>query len=311
MRLSEWRAVAPARPSVDPKVSPSSSRCSRRSAPARDPHCWVVWGDDVTSRWQVLVPHAARASWWCSSASTWPARVRAPRRSSSAGRGSRWASSRSRRRAATGSCRSRWRTRSSRASMPKPTGWPRSRSGCCSAIDGRVDGRRRRRSARSSPRGRHGGALARAKAPQSGGRSSSAPAEPRQTADGEGGCGERCGEAARAAREVKADPGEDAARVRRRAPGPGAGARLPASAGPPRSQPAPRPRPPERRSACASVRSVAAHRPRRARRLDPCATLNDTWWRRFARLVVGPTRGPDRGSPTASRGRRSCTASTT
>lgn len=56
MRLSEWRAVAPAKPPVDPKVMAVVEPVLSALGAGRDPHCWVVWGDDVATRWQVLVP---------------------------------------------------------------------------------------------------------------------------------------------------------------------------------------------------------------------------------------------------------------
>jgi hypothetical protein len=56
MRLSEWRAIAPARPSVDPKVLAVVTPVLESLGAGADPHCWAHWGDDVTSRWQLLVP---------------------------------------------------------------------------------------------------------------------------------------------------------------------------------------------------------------------------------------------------------------
>ena len=56
MRLSEWRAAAPARAAVDPKVLAVVEPVLDALGAGRDPHCWAVWGDDVTARWQLLVP---------------------------------------------------------------------------------------------------------------------------------------------------------------------------------------------------------------------------------------------------------------
>jgi hypothetical protein len=56
MRLSEWRAAAPARPAVDAKVIAVVTPVLEALGAGADPHCWVAWGDDVSSRWQVLVP---------------------------------------------------------------------------------------------------------------------------------------------------------------------------------------------------------------------------------------------------------------
>jgi hypothetical protein len=59
MRLSEWRAVAPAKSAVEPKVFAVLEPVLESLGAGRDPHCWVAWGDDVTSRWQVLAPTPA------------------------------------------------------------------------------------------------------------------------------------------------------------------------------------------------------------------------------------------------------------
>ena len=50
MRLSEWRARAPTKDSVSPKViGRRRVGARRRSAPSADPECWIVWGDDPAS----------------------------------------------------------------------------------------------------------------------------------------------------------------------------------------------------------------------------------------------------------------------
>ncbi len=59
MRLSEWRAEAPVRGPVEAKVVAVLEPVLAALGAGRDPHGWAVWGDDVTSRWQYLVPTAA------------------------------------------------------------------------------------------------------------------------------------------------------------------------------------------------------------------------------------------------------------
>jgi len=59
MRLSEWRAEAPARASVEAKVLAMLEPVLVALGAGRDPHGWAVWGDDVTTRWQYLVPTPA------------------------------------------------------------------------------------------------------------------------------------------------------------------------------------------------------------------------------------------------------------
>jgi len=59
MRLSEWRAEAPARAAVEAKVLAMLEPVLVALGAGRDPHGWAVWGDDVTSRWQYLVPTPA------------------------------------------------------------------------------------------------------------------------------------------------------------------------------------------------------------------------------------------------------------
>jgi hypothetical protein len=59
MRLSEWRAEAPVRAPVESKVLGVLEPVLAALGGGRDPHGWAVWGDDVTSRWQYLVPTPA------------------------------------------------------------------------------------------------------------------------------------------------------------------------------------------------------------------------------------------------------------
>ena len=56
MRLSEWRAKAPFKNSVAPKVVAVIEAALAALGGERDPACWVVWGDDPTVRYLVLAP---------------------------------------------------------------------------------------------------------------------------------------------------------------------------------------------------------------------------------------------------------------
>ena len=56
MRLSEWRAKAPFKNSVSPKVVAVLDSALDILGADRDPECWVVWGDDPSVRYLVLVP---------------------------------------------------------------------------------------------------------------------------------------------------------------------------------------------------------------------------------------------------------------
>ncbi len=59
MRLSEWRARAPYRDAMAAKVLTAIESTLSVLGAETDPHCWVVWGDDPSSRYMVLVPTAA------------------------------------------------------------------------------------------------------------------------------------------------------------------------------------------------------------------------------------------------------------
>jgi hypothetical protein len=59
MRLSEWRAEAPTRAPVEPKVVAVLEPVLAALGAGRDPHGWAAWGDDVTTRWQYLAPTPA------------------------------------------------------------------------------------------------------------------------------------------------------------------------------------------------------------------------------------------------------------
>lgn len=59
MRLSEWRPRSPFRDSVATKVLATIESTLSVLGADKDPHCWVVWGDDSGSRYMLLVPTAA------------------------------------------------------------------------------------------------------------------------------------------------------------------------------------------------------------------------------------------------------------
>ena len=56
MRLSEWRAVAPFKNSVSPKVVAVIESAFDVLGAERDPECWVVWADDPAVRYLILAP---------------------------------------------------------------------------------------------------------------------------------------------------------------------------------------------------------------------------------------------------------------
>jgi hypothetical protein len=59
MRLSQWRAKAPFKDSVAPKVMAAVESALGALGAELDPECWVVWGDDPSVRYQLLVPTAS------------------------------------------------------------------------------------------------------------------------------------------------------------------------------------------------------------------------------------------------------------
>ena len=56
MRLSGWRAHAPAADAVSPKVVRVIEAALTTIGAEADPECWVVWGDDPTIRYLLFVP---------------------------------------------------------------------------------------------------------------------------------------------------------------------------------------------------------------------------------------------------------------
>jgi hypothetical protein len=59
MRWSEWRAKAPFKDSISPKVLEVVGAALSGLGTEPDPECWVVWGDDPRSRYMLLVPTAS------------------------------------------------------------------------------------------------------------------------------------------------------------------------------------------------------------------------------------------------------------
>ena len=59
MRLSEWRAAAPNREALAPKVVATVEEALHAMGGRPDPECWVVWGDDPEIRYTVLAPNDA------------------------------------------------------------------------------------------------------------------------------------------------------------------------------------------------------------------------------------------------------------
>ena len=59
MRWSGWRAKAPFKDSVSPRVLAVVDAALSGLGADPDPECWVVWGDDPRSRYMLLVPTAS------------------------------------------------------------------------------------------------------------------------------------------------------------------------------------------------------------------------------------------------------------
>lgn len=58
MRFSEWRAKAPFKESVSPKVLAVVEPALNLLGADADPECWVAWGDDPASRYTLFAPTA-------------------------------------------------------------------------------------------------------------------------------------------------------------------------------------------------------------------------------------------------------------
>jgi hypothetical protein len=59
MRLSEWRAAAPHKDAMTPKVLAVVEPVLTAMGAAKDPDCWVAWGDDPLIRYVILAPTPA------------------------------------------------------------------------------------------------------------------------------------------------------------------------------------------------------------------------------------------------------------
>ena len=59
MRLSEWRTAAPARDAASTKVLAVVEPVLQAMGAGQDPQAWVLWGDDPSARWTLLVPTQA------------------------------------------------------------------------------------------------------------------------------------------------------------------------------------------------------------------------------------------------------------
>jgi hypothetical protein len=55
MRLSEWRAGAPHRDSMTPKVMAVVEPVLKALGAEQDPHAWIFWGDDPEMRYMMAV----------------------------------------------------------------------------------------------------------------------------------------------------------------------------------------------------------------------------------------------------------------
>lgn len=58
MRLSKWRAAAPSRDAMGPRVVDVLGDVLQAFGIGDDPECWVAWGDEPAVRWTLLVPTA-------------------------------------------------------------------------------------------------------------------------------------------------------------------------------------------------------------------------------------------------------------
>jgi hypothetical protein len=59
MRLSEWRAKAPAKDAGGPKVAALVDAVIDALGAEPDPHCWVAWGEEPAVRYTIFVPTEA------------------------------------------------------------------------------------------------------------------------------------------------------------------------------------------------------------------------------------------------------------
>ena len=56
MRLSQWRASAPAKEAAAPKVAAAVDPVLAALGAEADPHCWVAWGEEPAVRHTIFVP---------------------------------------------------------------------------------------------------------------------------------------------------------------------------------------------------------------------------------------------------------------
>jgi hypothetical protein len=56
MRLSEWRASAPAKEAVAAKVAAVVDPVLTTLGADPDPHCWIAWGEEPAGRFTIFVP---------------------------------------------------------------------------------------------------------------------------------------------------------------------------------------------------------------------------------------------------------------
>jgi hypothetical protein len=56
MRLTEWRAAAPHRDAATAKVAAVVDPILVAFGAGLDPHCWIVWGEEPSVRYVILVP---------------------------------------------------------------------------------------------------------------------------------------------------------------------------------------------------------------------------------------------------------------
>lgn len=56
MRLSQWRASAPAKEAATAKVAAAVDPVLVALGAGPDPHCWVAWGEEPANRFSVFVP---------------------------------------------------------------------------------------------------------------------------------------------------------------------------------------------------------------------------------------------------------------
>jgi hypothetical protein len=59
MRLADWRAKAPLKDAVGPRVIAVIEEALVTLGAELDPECWVLWGDDPNVRYLILVPTAS------------------------------------------------------------------------------------------------------------------------------------------------------------------------------------------------------------------------------------------------------------